>query len=216
MTDYIAVLDHNHLDNGLFLTAFAKSAAAQKGQRGIVIHGESDYTERLIQTGIMREEARIRAIKDLNHRLIALFADEGVATVGVHGFQRGLITESNGDLDVDVSQLRSMPDVPLLLLSNLIQSSGDKPPSPLSLPAYAFLLRDKLDIDEVLIFSMDDSDEILDRGSHDELRFSELDTEYKERVIPPEFRDAGQPFRITTARAFSSWPGLQGTTLIRP
>ncbi len=73
--DYIAVLDYEHLDNGMFLTAFAKALSQQKS-RGIILHGDSEYTERLIQTGIMREEATIRAMKDLNHRLVALFADE--------------------------------------------------------------------------------------------------------------------------------------------
>lgn len=63
---FIAVLDHEHLENSIFLTSFAKSLAQLGDRKGIVIHGDSPYTDRLIQTGMMREDARLRAIKDLN------------------------------------------------------------------------------------------------------------------------------------------------------
>lgn len=206
--DYIAVLDFEHLDNGLFLTAFAKAVASHKGARGIVLHGESEYTERLIQTGMMREEARIRAIKDLNHRLVALFADQGVAAIGLNSFQRGLISEYESGLAVDIHQIQSLPEVPLLLLSNLIQTGESGKPAPYPLAPLAFLLRKSLEIDEIFIFSLDDRDEIIKCTESDGISVSDLDPGYVERVIPTEFRNSDQTVRITTASAFASYPDL--------
>ena len=48
----------------------------------------SEYTDRLMQTGMMREDARKRAVMDLNRRLITLFADHGVSAIGLNGFQK--------------------------------------------------------------------------------------------------------------------------------
>ena len=114
---YIAVLDYDHLDNGLFLKTFANAIANHK-ERGLILHSDSQYTDRIIQTGVMREDARIRAIKDLNNRLIALFADEGISAIGLNGYQRELISMAGDDITIDVEQLNKLPDQPVLLLSS--------------------------------------------------------------------------------------------------
>src|SRR5690554_5498427 len=122
--DYIAVIDYEHLDNGMFLTAFARSLAQQKGSRGLIIHGGSDYAERLLQTGVMREDAVVRATRDLNHRLIALFADHGVAAIGLNAYQKSLIRMTESGPELDIGQFRRLPKQPHLLISNLIEDEG--------------------------------------------------------------------------------------------
>lgn len=87
---YIAVLDFENLDNGIFLHAFAQ-ALARHQRPGIIIHGDSEYTNRIMQTGVMRDDASRRAIKDLNLRLTALLADAGVPAVAMHGFHKDAI-----------------------------------------------------------------------------------------------------------------------------
>ncbi|MDZ7756314.1 hypothetical protein [Rhodohalobacter sp.] len=122
---FIAVLDHQHLENSVFLTAFAKSLAKLGDRKGIIVHGDSPYTDRLIQTGMMREDARLRAIKDLNKRLIGLFADQGIPTIGVHGFQKEMATIKEGELWFNKEKIEDLHDIPNLLLSNLVDEMTD-------------------------------------------------------------------------------------------
>lgn len=213
--NYIAILDYEHLDNGIFLNAFAQALSQQKNTRGIVIHGDSAYTDRLIQTGILREDAKLRAIKGLNHRLIALFADHGVATIGINGYQRGLITEKNGQLQVDTAQLKQLPREPLLLLSNLIQTDTQKKPRPLSLPEYTQLLKSTLNIEDVFIFNLDEKNEWIKTENPEQILYESLESDFAEQYIPKEFRNVPISCHLTTARQFSGFPDKTGTTYIK-
>ncbi|MEX1062971.1 MAG: hypothetical protein WEC12_05155 [Balneolaceae bacterium] len=214
--DYIAVMDYEHLDNGMFLTAFAQALASQKLSRGVIIHGDSAYTERLMQTGMLREDAVVRSVKDLNHRLIALLADHGIAAIGLNGYQRSLIRQSGSEVHIDTGQLNRLPSSPHLLISNLVDSASENRPRPLELPLYAAALCSALDISELLVFSLDDTEEIIRRKRPDTLYKNQLDAEFLNSRIPEEFRDISMPFRITTAGSFADYPSKKGTTLILP
>ncbi len=119
--DYIALLDYEHLDNHFFLKSLAKELAKRPDKRGILLHADSPFTERIMQQGVMREEARIRAAKDLNHRLVALLADEGIPAIGLHPFQKELVSE-NGN--VSESAWLSLPSIPVVILSTLMTEEG--------------------------------------------------------------------------------------------
>jgi len=123
MKPYLAILDKSKLENTVFLTSFAKALASHGHRKGIVLHGDSSYTERLIQTGMMREDAEKRAVRDLNRRLVGLLADEGVSAIGLHGSQKELIKLTRGQLTLDKAQLSSLPKEPVILLSNLVGNS---------------------------------------------------------------------------------------------
>jgi hypothetical protein len=211
--DYIAVIDYEHLDNGVFLTSLARSLARQENSRGIIIHGESAYTERLIQTGMMREDAVLRAIRDLNHRLIALFADQGVAAIGLNGYQKSLIQKSGDDVVIDKDQFQSFPSTPHLLISNLIDHKSHRKPVPLDLPVFAESLQSALNIDDVMVFSLDDSGEIIPGDRPGFLQKDEL-TDRVISEIPDEFNEVPISFRLTTAQMFAGYPSLEGTTYI--
>ena len=199
--DFIAVLDYEHLDNGMFLKSFAR-ALSKKKKRGIIIHGASEYTERIIQTGVMREEAELRAIKELNHRLIALFADEGVSTIGLNGFQKSLITTDGKEIFVDKTQLHDLPKQPMLLLSNLglNTSTGNKQTIPL--PELAYTLKHELNIQEIVVFSKNESSDIIDEQLDDLIRANEIETGLKEKHLPESFRNTTFTVRLTTANKF--------------
>lgn len=199
--DYIAVLDYEHLDNGVFLTTFARSLA-QKKKRGIVIHGDSQYTDRIIQTGMMREDARVRAIKELNHRLVALFADEGVSTIALNGFQKNLIRSDKAELILDKSQLLNLPSQPTLLISNLIRKSNSDQLTPVPLPQLANKLSSALEIEEVILFSTDDSADIIQKELPDTICPDETDSSFLEKHIPKSFHSYSDTIHLRTASTF--------------
>lgn len=215
---YIAALDYDHLDNGVFLTSLARSLSQQQGNselRPIVIHSDSEYTERIIQTGVMRDEATVRSIKDLNNRLVALFADEGVSAIGLNPYQRNLIIRQNDTLTLDHSFLDTLPSQSVLLLSTLIQNADEDAIEPLSLPHLATFLYEELRADELFLFSKSDESEIFTNDkSGGNLSWDSIDPEFEENQIPNEFTNFSQTVRLTTARDFNQLPNLEHTTAI--
>lgn len=212
--DYIAVIDYEHLDNGVFLTSLARSLAQQKNTRGIFIHGASAYTERLIQTGMMREDAVVRAVKDLNHRLIALFADQGVSAIGLNGYQRSLVKKSGENIIIDEDQFRRLPEQPHLLLSNLIETESRTDPVQLELPGFAGALRTTFDIDDVIVFSLDDSEDFIKKEKPGFIHKDQLDSEYPDLKIPGEFKNVPISIMLSSAGTFASYPSTGDMTYI--
>src|SRR5699024_2135969 len=109
----IAALDYEHLDDGKFLLNLAQSLSTCDHFHPIIVHDNSANTERIMQQGVMRDEAEIQDIKTLNHRLVNLFADEGIAALGVHGYQKKAITFKNNQLSVNVDFFDRLPSVSL-------------------------------------------------------------------------------------------------------
>lgn len=209
---FIAVLDHLHLENSIFLTALAKSLAKLGERKGIVVHGDSPYTDRLIQTGMMREDARLRAIKDLNKRLIGLFADHGVATIGVHGFQKNLISKQGESVDLDTSKLDDFHAAPNLLISNLIDEQGETTHVPL--PEFTRSLAEQMDEAEILLFSKNEKDEILISDTNNHMKWKDLPESFSKETLPDEFENFDYPVKLTTATDLANWPDLKKVTII--
>ncbi len=199
--DFLAVLDYEHLDNGVFLTSFARSLANRK-KRGIIIHGDSEYTERIIQTGVMREDARIRAIKDLNHRLVALFADEGISTIAVNGFQKSLVTTDGNQIHLQTSQINLFPKEPMLLLSNLAEDSQTGKPVPVSLPELARSITMNLDLTKITLFSIKEGADMIEQGFPKQIKPSHTDQEFLELHLPESFRNFEEDVEITVPSRF--------------
>ncbi len=209
---YIAALDYEHLDNGVFLTTLARSLSQQqdKDVRSIIIHSDSAYTERIIQTGVMRDEATVRSVKDLNNRLVALFADQGVSTIGINPSQRNFITLEDDKLKLDHSFLSSLPQQPVLLLSTLIYDVQSKQAMVIDLACLASFLYDELKADQLFIFSKSDESEVFtDTKSTKSLQWSTMDNDFRQNQIPDEFSDLSRPVQLTTARDFNQIPDLE-------
>lgn len=205
MIDYIAILDYDHLDNGLFLASLANALATRGEERGLLIHGDSAYTERLMQTGVMREEARIRAMRDLNHRIIALLADHGVSAIGLNGHQRGLIkrTVESGELRVDTAQLQKLPDTPQLVLSAL-GTTGNGERTSIPLPELAVAASRQLSIERVYLFHASDDREILTDMEEKEIEQHQIGDLLQQDEIPAGFHEISVAVQLTTARQFTS------------
>lgn len=216
--NYIAAIDYEHLDNGVFLTSLAQSLSHQQEQqnvRSILIHSDSEYTERVIQTGVMREQARIRSVKDLNKRLVALFADEGVSTVGINPNKRNVITLSDGELNLDQSFLDTLPEQSVLLSSTIIQNLDTGQPAILELPRLMNFMSDELSVDERFIFSKSDEAEVFTKSKEiQQLQWQNMDDTFRDKQIPDEFIEYNRSVRITSARDFSQLPKLGHSILI--
>ena len=199
--DYIAVLTHEHLDNGMFLNAFSK-ALARKKKRGIVLHEDSEYTDRLIQTGMMREDARIRAVKDLNHRLVALFADQGISTIGLNGYQKKLITHHDSTITVDENQFRQFPGHPVLLISNLVYQQKTGKPFFAPLPDLVSSLKHSLSIDQTFLFSTDELSSVIKGEFPKQVTPGSLQDSVLVKHIPESFLSRNEEYTLTSAELF--------------
>lgn len=201
---YIAAIDYEHLDNGMFLTALARSISQQQNTHPIIVHGDSEYTNRIMQTGVMREEAKIRSIKGLNHRLINLFADEGVSAVGINGYQRELITLNGDELAIDASFFERLPEGPALLISTLVWDKATDSPRPVALSKLLTFLHNKLPSKAIYAFNKSEKDEIIisDRPHH--MKWEDMDEAFADIHLPDEFKGFNHPLRLTTAREFAN------------
>jgi hypothetical protein len=215
---YIAALDYKHLDNGVFLTSLARSLSQQQDQKNIhpiIVHTDSEYTERIMQTGVMRDEAVVRSVKDLNKRLVALFADQGVSTIGINPYQRNFITLSEGELQIDHSFLNSLPDRPVLLLSPLVQDLDNDEEVVIELPRLLEFLFEELSAEQLFIFSKSDEAEVFTVDSDTEdLRWDTLDPNFREKQIPDDFENLQLPVYLTSARDFNQLPSLKQSIFI--
>lgn len=215
---YIAALDYDHLDNGVFLTTLARSLSQQqenKDVRPIIVHSDSEYTERIIQTGVMRDEATVRSVKDLNKRLVALLADQGVSTIGINPYRRNFITFKDGKLKFDHDFFNTLPQEPVLLFSTLVQDLDQNQKAVLDLPTLAAFLYDELEAEHLFIFSKADEAEIFTNSSQNkELMWDSMDADFKEKQIPDDFAEFTHPVELTTARDFNKIPELDHTISI--
>lgn len=212
--EYIAVLDYEHLDNGLFLANLAKAVSRQKN-KGLIIHGDSAYTDRLIQTGMMREDAQIRAAKDLNHRLVALFADHGVSSIGLNGYQRSMISTNGNNIEIDKNLIKSLPSSPLLLFSNIVQKSASKVYTSISLPELGKSFQKVFNISELIVFSMKEQNEIIKSDIPAKVKWDNLNRDFKENYLPEVFHHKKElTLRLISANEFGNYPEICDSTLI--
>lgn len=199
----IAALDYEHLDDGKFLLNLAHSLSACKHFNPLIIHENSANTERIMQQGVMRDEAEIQDIKTLNHRLVNLFADEGIAALGVHGYQKKAITFSDNQLSIDEDFFDNLPSVSMFL-STLVWNEQTKSKMHIELPLLVKALQKALGIKTVYCFS---PDEKMGKDMPEEIgeqEWDDLPKNFSEQYIPPKFRDFHQPLRLISAKSFGS------------
>lgn len=211
---YIAALDYDHLDNGLFLKSFADAIAAHK-ERGLIIHGDSDYTERIMQTGVMREDARIRAIKDLNNRLVALLADEGVSAIGLNGYQRELIRIKNGTFRVDIDQFKRLPDQPVLLISSLVYSDDTGKPAAATLKDIIYALQNALNINDTFLFTRSEENDVIKKNLPATITEAEDPDTFIQNNIPAEFHQFKSTAQLISPDDFRHYPDVKNSTRLK-
>ncbi len=209
---YLGIIDYEHLDNALFLTTFAQSLDRQNysDHNCIMLHGDSEYTTRIMQSGVMREEAVKRSVRGLNNRLVALLADEGISAIGLNGFQRQLITRENEQLRVDAEYLRQLPTEPVWLISSLIQDLDREERVPLELPDMARLISESLEIERVYLFARKEEGLFDEITPGDKYTWNELSGDFKSTYLPEEFQNYEGPVRLTTGQKFGNPDDKEG------
>ncbi|MGM0737579.1 MAG: hypothetical protein ACQETM_00230 [Bacteroidota bacterium] len=204
--EYIAVIDHNRLDHSLFMKSFADAMGQQTGCSGIILHGDSAYTDRLIQTGMMRRDAVLRSTRDLNHRMAALLADSGVAAVAVNGYQKEIIRQSGTSLHANLEWFEGRPSGIHVILSNLVWDVDHSEIRVAPLRDMAVQLARLLKKDNLIIFSTDDK-KLLSNSKHDpqEVHRTEKWSDIRD-LIPAELIPPPENCYLATAEAFGSLP----------
>lgn len=203
MLDFLAVLNYEHLDNGLFLTTLAKSLKKRE-KRGLILHEDSEYTERIIQTGVMRDEATIRCYKDLNHRLVALFADEGISTIGLNGFQKNLVKMKDESLEIDFQTLKNLPKEPMILLSSIGLSENSDKPVPISISNLAALLKEEFKVETIDLFSIKENSEIIVDDLPKTVIPKSTDDLFRNEHMPNSFKNFDAEVRIQSPNSFGN------------
>lgn len=166
------------------------------------MHGDSEYTERIIQTGVMREDAQTRAIKELNHRLVALFADEGISTISLNGFQKSLVKTDGKRVVIDKKQILSFPQEPMLLISNLGLNTVTGKPVPIPLQELSVAFHKGFDLDGIDLFSIKESADIIREDLPKLIDLDECSSEFKKEHIPKNFRNESLTIRLNSASTF--------------
>ncbi|MEO1022835.1 MAG: hypothetical protein AAFW89_09835 [Bacteroidota bacterium] len=205
MSTYIAVLDYDHLENPIFLTSFARALAKHPERRGIIIHGDSAYTERLLQNGTPRAEAQRRCMLELNHKLVGLLADQNVSAIGTHPFRKNMIVKKGDELLFNQAVFDQLPQTPMLVLSGLI--STDEGEAPVSLPQLVEFLHQSINQSRILIFSRSEQSEMIKSAETAETII--LGSTYSEKVnslVPIEFKKFPIPFELINSMEFGNWP----------
>lgn len=193
---FVAILDYQNLDNPLFLKSFAEAFAKIPKSNAIILHGDSEYTNRIIQTGVMRDEAVIRSIKDLNHRIVTFLADYGIACIGMNGFQRDMVVIEENELNISPLLMDIIPRNTSLVLSNLIKDSTGKLRA-YPLPLLAKKISEFENISDVFVFATSASGQLFtgtDKSEAQTLNFSDFSKNKCFSELPEEFKST--PIRL--------------------
>lgn len=202
---YVVLLDHDHLGNNLFLKSFAQSISRQKNAKGIILHGDSIYTDLIIQTGVMREDARFRSTREINTRLVGLLADEGIPAIGINGYQKEIVSYNSEDEEIKLNKpfFDGIPGQTFLVLSNLIKHDKEEVPQPYPLIHLAEILQKELELDGIFAFKNSEEEEVIIKNDLPErLYWNNLDENFKKKYLPDELRETRCSFNLVTSRSF--------------
>lgn len=208
----LLVLDDAHLGNTLFMKSFGHSLGALKGHRLAILHASERYTDSLIQTGMFRSEAAVRAAREINRKLVTWLADHGMSCAGMHGDQRGLFTLRDHQLQIDRSKLDSFAPQSVWLISTLA-AHDDGLASSVSLPDMARFLELQLPADHVVVFSMAESDDILNPDGNTHLEWSQR-FDFIDR-LPIEFKNYLHPLVLSGTGSLGLIPDGKRIVTIR-
>jgi len=199
----LIVLDDAHMGNALFMKSFGHALKQIKHADIVLLHASERYTDALIQTGLFRADASVRAAREINRKLVTWLADYGVACSSVHGDQRGLIRRHNGTLSMDRKRLKDYATQTVRVFSTLIMDEQGES-SPISISEFTRFLEIQIPADHVVIFSLSEVISVIqpDVKTH----FSwEQPIDFIED-IPDEFRSYTYPVILASSANLASIP----------
>jgi hypothetical protein len=212
----IALLDREHLDNGPFLRSLSAALSQLGDVRVLFIHADSEYTDRVMQLGVMREEALVRSTQELNRRLSALFSDEGSACVGLNGYQRDSLMLRDGALIVNSDYLREILAHSHIILSNMVADRDHGSTAYIATARLAATLTNALNPDELIVFSARESGgPIVDHGNGNKCETFSPTDERITGLIPADMRVSEVGYLLTGLRQFAALPDVSGMLKIK-
>jgi len=191
----IILLDSEHLDQSLFMKSFAQKLVAFKKRRLILVHGDNSFSKQLIKNGMNENDAIERSIKEINLKLISLFADSVLPAIGIHGYQRNVVKLENESIQIDGTYLNSLPEQAMLILTNLVGNSQTEMHKTISTAQLAFELSSRFANSTCLCFAVSDIANL----SFKEIKPSEIELL---NLVPEEVLRAGKSFYLTTLSDF--------------
>ncbi len=203
---YIAILDHQHLDHSFFMKSFAESMSKQKKSQAIILHGDSPYTDRLIQTGMIRSDALLRSTRDLNHRIITLLADNGISAIGINGYQKKIIQQEKNELLIQKEWFESRPPSTHIVLSNLVWCCHTNTVIPVPLVELANKLNEQFSQLPVVIFAKAETSGALSEKSEEKFDISRIQPEQASMSIPDDLKPVPRNGHLSTPETFEKLP----------
>lgn len=199
----LIVLDDAHLGNTLFMKSFGHALKQLKQADIVLLHASERYTDNLIQTGLFRADASVRAAREINRKLVTWLADYGVSCSSVHGDQRGLIRRQNGVVRLDRTRLQDYATQAVRVFSTLIQGENGETTS-ISLAELTRFLEIQIPTDHVVIFSLSEADSVIQREGPTLLSWSQPIDFLAD--IPDEFKSYIHPVILASSTNLSSVP----------
>jgi|GEM_PF-4725346 len=148
----LIVLDDAHMTNRLYMQAFGPAVRALMSDPVIIVHDCTDHTEALIQTGLMRRDASVRAARETNLKLVGWLADFGIAATSVQGDRRGLIRHSEGRLTLHPDLFATYPANTVRVVATLAEDTDGRALH-VATHAMAALFQSALDLKQVFFAS---------------------------------------------------------------
>lgn len=208
MLNLIIVLDRYHLEQPLFMKLFGQKIRRVKSGRLLILHADSAYTQRLIDSGTEPEKAVVRSTKEISLKLVNLLAEYGHSAAALHGYHKQAIvlTESN-QLVIDRSYFLQHPETVITICSNLVMLAHEQRTSPVPLASLAIELKKSLEFDGILCFAQS---EVLST-SFKEKAPSEVDVL---NWVPEELVSAHGHIKMTTIADFDEKNVYQESILL--
>jgi hypothetical protein len=158
MANLIVVLDRHHLEQPLFMKLFGQKIRRVKSERLIILHADSAYTQRLIDSGSDAEKAIIRSTKEINLKLVNLLAENGHSAASLHGYHKQAVFKTETQqLVINPSYFLQHPETVITVCSNLVLDSDLKSTTPTPLGNLAVELKQHLCFDGILCFAQTES-----------------------------------------------------------
>lgn len=123
----LIVLDDAHMGNRLYMNAFGTAVRALMAGPVVLLHDCAEHTDALIQTGMMRRDAAVRAARETNRKLVTWLADFGIPATSVHGDRLGLIRTVEDRLVMDMSRFNTFPANSLRVVGTLVEGPDGLP-----------------------------------------------------------------------------------------
>jgi hypothetical protein len=116
--NYILIINREQAGQTLFLKAVAKQWARQKRLRGLLLHEDNPRTELIIQQGVPRAEASRQVAREINHRIVDLLAEAGLAAVGLH--LEKIARFSDMEIKLDQKMIAKVPTGAHIVVSKVV------------------------------------------------------------------------------------------------